>query len=172
MPSAASLITARVRDRVRAERLDLHRDPAAADRLAREELRRYAERSLGGGTLPVIDDEAQTLGEVLAGLIGYGPLQPYFDDPEVEEIWINSPDAVFIARGGVSERTALELTDEEVRTLVERACPTAHACTSSSPTSRAATGRSMCASSRSASAICPASSSSAPCHRRPPSSCA
>jgi len=120
MPSAASVITTRVRDRVRVERLDLHGDPAAADRLAREELRRYAERSLGGGTLPVIDDEAQTLGEVLAALVGYGPLQPYFDDAEVEEIWINAPDAIFIARGGVSERTGLELTDEEVRTLVER----------------------------------------------------
>jgi pilus assembly protein CpaF len=119
MPTAASVITTRVRDRVRAERLDLHRDPTAAERLAREELRGYAERSLGG-SLPRIENEADTLGQVLAGLTGYGPLQPYFDDPEVEEIWINAPDAIFIARGGVSERTDLTLTDEEVRTLVER----------------------------------------------------
>ncbi|MER3389462.1 MAG: ATPase, T2SS/T4P/T4SS family [Microcella sp.] len=120
MPSAASHITARVRERVRGDRVDLHRDPAAAERLAREELRSYVERSLGGAALPTVVDEAQTLGAVLASLTGYGALQPYFDDPEVEEIWINAPDAIFIARGGVSERTDLELTGEEVRTLVER----------------------------------------------------
>jgi pilus assembly protein CpaF len=47
-------------------------------------------------------------------------LQTYVDDPTVEEIWINAPDRVFIARGGRSERVALTLTDEGVRDLVER----------------------------------------------------
>ena len=33
-------------------------------------------------------------------LIGFGPLQPFLDDPTVEEVWINEPSRVFVARGG------------------------------------------------------------------------
>jgi pilus assembly protein CpaF len=41
-------------------------------------------------------------------------------DPTVEEIWINSPNRIFIARYGVSELTNLVMTAEEVQNLVER----------------------------------------------------
>jgi pilus assembly protein CpaF len=41
-------------------------------------------------------------------------------DATVEEIWINSPERVFIARNGRSELTNLLLTQEEVRNIVER----------------------------------------------------
>lgn len=57
---------------------------------------------------------------VLDSLAGLGPLQPYLDDPEVEEIWINEPGKVFVARHGRSELTTLVLSDAEVRDLVER----------------------------------------------------
>ena len=50
----------------------------------------------------------------------FGPLQPYFDDPEVEEIWLNAPDRVFVARRGVSELTTTILAPGEVADLVER----------------------------------------------------
>jgi pilus assembly protein CpaF len=51
---------------------------------------------------------------------GFGVLQPYFDDPTVEEIWINEPSRVFIARHGKSELTTTILTAQDVRDLVER----------------------------------------------------
>ena len=38
----------------------------------------------------------------------------------MEEIWINSPSQVFVARGGVAELTTTILTADEVRDLVER----------------------------------------------------
>jgi len=41
-------------------------------------------------------------------------------DPTIEEIWINSPHRVFIARGGMSQLTNLVLKEEDVRDLVER----------------------------------------------------
>jgi pilus assembly protein CpaF len=47
-------------------------------------------------------------------------LQPLLDDPSVEEIWINEPGRVFIARNGRSELTTLILTGDEVAELVER----------------------------------------------------
>ena len=53
-------------------------------------------------------------------LVGLGPLQQFLDDPGVEEIWINSPESVFVARAGVSERVHVCLTSESIRGLVER----------------------------------------------------
>jgi len=50
----------------------------------------------------------------------FGPLQELIDDSEVEEIWINSPSQVFIARSGQSELTNLILTKEVVQDLIER----------------------------------------------------
>nr|WP_307859079.1 ATPase, T2SS/T4P/T4SS family [Herbiconiux sp. SYSU D00978] len=106
-----------MRERVRREGGPLDRD--RADRYVREELRRYSERALGGAQ-PLPPDEAAVTSEALASLTGFGALQPFFDDPEVEEIWLNSPEKVFVARNGVSEATDVRLTDAEVRTLVER----------------------------------------------------
>ena len=50
----------------------------------------------------------------------FGPLSDFIDDPTVEEIWINSPERIFIARNGRSELTMLLLSAEQVRNLVER----------------------------------------------------
>ncbi len=84
-----------------------------------DEIQRYSERALGG-SLPLLADERDTARQVLAALTGYGPLQPYFDDDAVEEIWINSPTRVFVARDGVPELTGVRLTESQVRELVER----------------------------------------------------
>jgi pilus assembly protein CpaF len=51
---------------------------------------------------------------------GFGPLQPLLDDPTIEEIWINEPGRIFVARNGKSELTSVILGDAEVRGLVER----------------------------------------------------
>ena len=50
----------------------------------------------------------------------YGPLQSFLDDPTIEEIWINSPQRIFIARNGRSELTNLVLTSEEIQALMDR----------------------------------------------------
>jgi pilus assembly protein CpaF len=42
------------------------------------------------------------------------------DDPTIEEIWINTPSRVFVARSGVAELTNVVLTANQVRDLVER----------------------------------------------------
>ncbi|HWR85887.1 MAG TPA: ATPase, T2SS/T4P/T4SS family, partial [Rhodoglobus sp.] len=117
--NARTLIAERVRERVRHEGIDLRGDRDLAARYVHDEVRRYSERALGG-SLPLLDDETETARQVVASLTGFGPLQPYFDDPDVEELWINAPDAIFVARGGRQERTPLALTDGEVRDLVER----------------------------------------------------
>ena len=50
----------------------------------------------------------------------FGPLYPFICDESVEEIWINSPERIFIAKRGKSELTNLILTPQEVRELVDR----------------------------------------------------
>jgi pilus assembly protein CpaF len=112
-------IALRVREELRARQVDPSRDPSRAEALTRMEVRRYNDTALAHGDEP-IDDEDECVREVLASVAGYGPLQPYLDDPSVEEIWINAPDRVFLARGGVSEQLPLRLADGQVRDLVER----------------------------------------------------
>jgi pilus assembly protein CpaF len=50
----------------------------------------------------------------------FGPLTAFIEDPTVEEIWINTPERIFIARNGRSELSMLLLSAEQVRNLVER----------------------------------------------------
>ena len=119
MSAAVDLITDRVRERVRREGVDLAADAALADRFVREELRSYSERALGGSA-PLVGDETAAARQIVAAVTGLGPLQPLLDDPAVEEVWINAPDRVFLARNGVSERIQLDLTEADVRDLVER----------------------------------------------------
>jgi pilus assembly protein CpaF len=57
---------------------------------------------------------------IMADIGGYGPLQKFLDDPEIEEIYVNSPTKVFIARRGRSELTSVILTSDNVKDLVER----------------------------------------------------
>lgn len=51
----------------------------------------------------------------------FGPIYPFICDEQVEEIWINSPERIFIAKAGRSELTSVILTAGEVRDLVDRA---------------------------------------------------
>jgi pilus assembly protein CpaF len=38
-----------------------------------------------------VGDRGVLVKRVLDAVVGFGPLQPYLDDPEVEEVWINEP---------------------------------------------------------------------------------
>ena len=53
--------------------------------------------------------------------ITFGAIAPFMSDPTIEEIWINSPERIFIARNGRSELTNLLLSQDDVRNIVERA---------------------------------------------------
>jgi pilus assembly protein CpaF len=50
----------------------------------------------------------------------FGQLQEFIDDPEIEEIWINSPNRIFIAKLGESHLTNLVLTESDIREILER----------------------------------------------------
>ena len=41
----------------------------------------------------------------------FGPIAPFINDSTVEEIWINSPERIFVARAGKSQLTNLVLSE-------------------------------------------------------------
>lgn len=118
MISVAAAVAERVREQLRASAAESGVDPVRVRALARAEVRAHNDVAAARG-LPVVDDEL-CVQEVLAAVSGYGELQPYLDDPSVEELWLNAPDKIFIARDGVAEQIPLQLTEERVRDLVER----------------------------------------------------
>jgi pilus assembly protein CpaF len=109
----------RVREAVRREGVDPQRETVVVRRLAETVVRAHDERSLTGAVVPVSDVDSM-VGELVARVSGFGPLQPFLDDPGVEEIWINDPSRVFVARRGRHELTNLMLTGAQVQELVER----------------------------------------------------
>ncbi len=86
MTDPVRTIADRVRTRVLRDGVDLTRDESAAARYAHEEVRRYSERALSGAHAQ-LGDEVGTTRDVVASITGYGQLQPFFDDPEVEGSW-------------------------------------------------------------------------------------
>lgn len=108
-----------VRDLIRHRRLDPATDDLALRQLVREVVTDFDDRALEGGIRPLQDpEEAGRL--LLESVAGLGPLQQYLDDPNVEEIWVNEPGKVFVARHGRPELTTTILTEQQVRDLVER----------------------------------------------------
>ena len=112
-------LDATLRELVRREGVDPQRDADVVRRLAEGVVRRHDDHSLTGAVAPLADPDA-VVGELLARVSGFGPLQPLLDDPAVEEIWINDPTRVFVARRGRHELTNLMLTRPQVDELVKR----------------------------------------------------
>lgn len=119
MSDAVRVVESEVRELIRRSGLDPARHPVEVGRLVQDVISDYDERSLHGG-MPAILDRQEAAKQVMDVVAGFGPLQRYFDDPTVEEIWINEPSKVFVARRGIAELTTTILTPDEVRDLVER----------------------------------------------------
>ncbi|MGY1751156.1 ATPase, T2SS/T4P/T4SS family [Modestobacter sp. SYSU DS0511] len=117
--SAVDVVDGEVRELIRRRGLDPFADPAPVRVLVRDVVADYSERSLSSA-LPAIGDPETVVRDVLDRVAGYGPLQRFLDDPEVEEIWVNEPGRVFVARRGRSELTTTVLRAGELADLVER----------------------------------------------------
>ena len=96
----------------RARELAITKD-ADLDRALSSALDEIAERSMG--PIPESDLHARAMQE----LAGFGVLQPYFDNPEIEEIWINRPNQLhyYSDQHHVVE---LELSAGQIRNLTLR----------------------------------------------------
>lgn len=114
------LIESEVRERVRRSGIDpAEEGPGPVDDLVREVIEDY-EGSVDKGSAPPLRNRAVKTKGIVDRIAGLGPLQELFDDPAVEEIWVNGPGKVFCARRGKHLLTNTVLHENEVRDLVER----------------------------------------------------
>ncbi len=79
-----------------------------------------AERQALRITSDLAQTQDHTKEEAILHLAGLGQIQPLLDDPAIEEIWINEPSRIFVAKNGKSELTNIILSEQQVRTLVDR----------------------------------------------------
>jgi pilus assembly protein CpaF len=119
MDGGMALLESEVRELIRRRGVDPARDHDDLRRLVDSAISDYDERSLLGAVDP-LPDAAAAAKELIDAVAGLGPLQRYLDDPTIEEIWINEPGKVFIARSGRSELTTTILDHGQIRDLVER----------------------------------------------------
>lgn len=77
----------------------------------------YRDRYLDGGLPPLSEHD---VGLLRQRILGFGALTPLIEDPEIEEIWINEPGRVFVARNGEHELTGVVLDARDVEEIVER----------------------------------------------------
>lgn len=108
-----------VRELIRRRGLDPVADRRAARHLIDEVIVHYQERVATTALPPLLDPDS-VMRYVHDSLAGFGALQRFLDDPAIEEIWVNEPGKVFVARNGVSELTTVVLAPGEIRDLVER----------------------------------------------------
>src|SRR6266540_3585414 len=117
--TAERIIEREVRELIRRRGLDPANGGAATVRsLIDEVVADYGERGLTA-SMPPLDEPELVAKAVADRVVGFGPLQPYLEDPEIEEIWINQPDNVFVAKAGRPLLTSTVLSEQQVHDLVE-----------------------------------------------------
>jgi pilus assembly protein CpaF len=59
--------------------------------------------------------------EVMDDVLGYGPIQPLLNDPEVDEVMVNGPKKVYVEKKGKLIKTAVTFeSDEQVLRVIDR----------------------------------------------------
>jgi pilus assembly protein CpaF len=65
--------------------------------------------------------KVQLYKDVLNELVGYGPIQPFLEDPSVSEVMVNGPQKVYIERSGKLVKTNVTFRDDShVLRVIER----------------------------------------------------
>jgi pilus assembly protein CpaF len=88
--SLAATLAEQVRVRVRDEGVDPQSQATVVRSIAESVVQEHDRRSLTGVVDPV-DDLIGMVDEMVSRVSGFGALQRYLDDPDVEEVWINEP---------------------------------------------------------------------------------
>lgn len=67
------------------------------------------------------DTREQLLDWVVADIVGYGPIEPLLNDPEITEIMVNGSDEIFVERYGLIEATTVKFESEmHLRRVIDR----------------------------------------------------
>ena len=86
--------------------------------MARKELAEIIDRQ----EVPLSAEErSRIVDEIARDVLGYGPITPFLDDPDVSEIMANNTDGIFVERNGLIELTDARFADEDhLRRVIDR----------------------------------------------------
>jgi pilus assembly protein CpaF len=92
-----------------------------SDELARR-VRAIVNEELNAEEAPLSPgDRADLERQIGDDILGYGPLEPYLQDPSVTEVMVNGPDQVYVERAGRIEETQTSfLDDAHVLRIIDR----------------------------------------------------
>ena len=107
----ARILEHEVRELVRRRGLDPIGDRAGLSSIVTDAVGDYATRASAGVVPPLADAEAAARA-VTDAVGGFGPLQPYLDDPEIEEVWPNAPSRAANLLSVSSEASPLPTSEE------------------------------------------------------------
>jgi pilus assembly protein CpaF len=66
-------------------------------------------------------EKAQLVQDVTDDVLGYGPIDRFLKDPEINEVMVNGPDHVYVERRGVIEHTDVTFVDEtHLRRIIDK----------------------------------------------------
>ena len=66
-------------------------------------------------------ERMQIVEEISDNVLRFGPIEPYLDDPEVSEVMVNGPGAIYIERDGKLHRTGVSfLSEDHLRRVIDR----------------------------------------------------
>ena len=66
-------------------------------------------------------EKAQLVQDVTDDVLGYGPIDRFLKDPEINEVMVNGPDHVYVERRGVIEHTDVTFADEtHLRRIIDK----------------------------------------------------
>jgi pilus assembly protein CpaF len=107
-----------VRDRVQERLVQVLGARLYDDAMSDGDLRRLVDTRLrellGEEQVPLsIQEKAHIIQQIGDNILGLGPLEPFVRDPEITEIMVNGPLAVYIERGGKIHKTEAEFKSEE-----------------------------------------------------------
>ena len=119
-PHEDQRLASRIRDQVLA-----HLDPqldTSNTRLVRETIQRMFPKILAEENVVISRAErVRLLGQVLAEILGYGPIETLLQDDTVTEVMVNGPQNVYIERNGIIEKTSLTFDNEDhLMRIIER----------------------------------------------------
>ena len=101
-------------------------DVGVLRRLPRDEARAHVEEAVANVLKELAPGLAgvsrqAVIHEVTNEVIGFGPIQPLLDDPDVTEVMVNGPQEVFYERAGVLYASAARFRDEQhIRRIADR----------------------------------------------------
>ena len=95
---------------------ELDRDPALIqqrDALTRVLEAAFDEEVTARNLVLSRSERVQLQISLINDILGYGPLQPLLDDPEISEIMVNGPHQIYVERKGKVELTGVRFRDEQ-----------------------------------------------------------